>query len=95
MLSKYPIRSKRITQNDMFWSNDNQDNLYWGTNKNFTPANVESATRGLIEKYGVKNADFTSEIATYQKAITDQQSVYKSLITEETKGMLELAEMLK
>jgi hypothetical protein len=81
--------------NDMFWGKDNQDNLYWGTGRNFTPANVEAATRGLMEKYDVKNGDFTAEIAIYEQAIKDQQAIYKQQITEETEGILKLADMLE
>ena len=81
--------------NDMFWGKDNQDNLYWGTGRNFTPANVEAATRGIMEKYDVKNGDFTAEIAIYEQAIKDQQAIYKKQIAEETEGILKLADMLK
>ncbi|HML36744.1 MAG TPA: M28 family peptidase, partial [Bacillota bacterium] len=82
-------------QNDMFWGKDNQDNLFWGTGRNFTPANVEAATRGLMEKYDATGADFSSEIAVYEKAIGDQTAIYKEKITKETAAMKELAEMLK
>lgn len=50
-------------QNDMFWGASNRDNLYWGTGRNFTPANVEDATRGLMAKYDAEKPDLTSEIA--------------------------------
>lgn len=82
-------------QNDMFWGKDNQDNLYWGTGKNFTPANVEEATRALMDKYEVVDGDFTAEIAIYEKAIKEQQTILKQKLTEETAAMLKLAELLK
>jgi hypothetical protein len=76
--------------NDMFWGKDNQDNLYWGTGRNFTPANVEAATRGLMEKYEAVNGDFTAEIAIYEKAIKEQQSILKTKLAEETAAMIKL-----
>ncbi|HWQ78631.1 MAG TPA: M28 family peptidase [Anaerovoracaceae bacterium] len=81
--------------NDMFWGEDNKDNLFWGTGRNFTPANVEEATRGLIEKYEAENPDLSNEIAIYEKAVADQGAIYKDLITKETAGMKKLAELLK
>ena len=82
-------------QNDMFWGKDNQDNLYWGTGRNFTPANVETATRGLMEKYDATAPDLTAEIAIYEKAIKDQQAICKNLISEETAAIKTLADMLQ
>ena len=81
--------------NDMFWGEGNKDNLFWGTGRNFTPANVEAATRGLMEKYESENADFSTEIAIYEKAIKEQQAILKDKITKETAAILKLAEMLK
>ncbi len=80
---------------DMFWGKDNQDNLYWGTGRNFTPAHVEAATRGLMDKYETAKPDLTAEIAVYEKAIKDQQLILKTKITEETAAMIKLADMLK
>lgn len=80
--------------NDMFWGKDNQDNLYWGTGRNFTPANVEAATRGLMEKYEAVDGDFTAEIAVYEQAIKEQQSILKTKLAEETAAMIKLADML-
>ena len=34
---------------DMFYGEDNQDNLFWGTGKSFVPAKVSEATRSLFE----------------------------------------------
>ncbi len=82
-------------QNDMFWGKDNQDNLFWGTDINFTPANVEAATRGLMEKYEVQNGDFSAEIAIYDKAIKEQKEVYRNLIAKETMAMKTLADLLR
>lgn len=80
--------------NDMFWSKENQNNLYWGTGKNFTPADVEAATRSLMEKYEAENGDFTAEIAVYEKAVKEQQAVLKSKLARETEAILKLAQML-
>lgn len=82
-------------QNDMFWGKDNQDNLFWGTNKSFIPANVEAATRGLMEKYETEKPDLTAEIAIYEKAVKDQQAVLKDLAAKELKALEKLNDMLK
>ncbi|MDF3001365.1 MAG: peptidase [Bacillota bacterium] len=82
-------------QNDMFWGKDNQDNLYWGTGRNFIPANVEAATRGLMEKYDTADADFSAEIGVYQKAIDAQNLIYREKLVKETAAMRELAKLLK
>ncbi len=98
VLEWYPMYfSPEVTAqfNDMFWGEDNKDNLFWGTGRNFTPANVEAATRGLMEKYDADNPDLSNEIAVYEKAIADQGMIYKDLITKETAGMKKLADMLK
>jgi hypothetical protein len=81
--------------NDMFWGKDNQDNLYWGTGRNFTPANVEAATRGLMEKYAADKPDLSPEIAIYEKSIKDQQAILKKQITEETSAIITLTDMLE
>lgn len=80
--------------NDMFWGKNNQDNLYWGTGRNFTPANVETATRGVMEKYEAENADFSAEIAVYEKAVKEQQSILKKKMAKEIEAILKLADML-
>lgn len=82
-------------QNDMFWGKENQDNLYWGTGRNFIPANVEAATRGLIEKYDTAGADFSAEIGVYQKAIDAQNLIYREKLVKETAAMRDLAKLLK
>lgn len=82
-------------QNDMFFGESNKKNLFWGTNKMFTPANVEAATRGLMDKYEATDGDFTAEISIYEKAIIEQQSILKDLVAKETKSIKVLTEMLK
>jgi Iap family predicted aminopeptidase len=81
--------------NDMFWGKGNADNLYWGTGRNFTPANVEAATRGLMEKYDATNPDLTPEIAIYEQAIKDQQAILKKQVADETAGIIRLTDMLE
>ena len=81
-------------QNDMFYGKDNQDNLFWGTNKMFTLANVEEATRILMANYDVKNADMSKAISIYEKAATEQQVILKDLLSKETQSILELTKML-
>ena len=81
-------------QDDMFWGQDNADNLYWGTGKSFVKADVEAATRSLILRYEENGGDFSREIAIYQAAIESQKEVLLTLAQEETAAMLRLAEIL-
>ena len=81
-------------QNDMFWGKDNQDNLYWGTGRNFVPADVEAATRGLIEKYDTEGADLSKEIAIYNTAKAAQEKVLVQDVDKEVKGIQQLTKML-
>lgn len=81
-------------QDHMFWGLDNQDNLYWGTGKQFAQAKVEAATRSLIERYDEENGDFTEEINIYNTAIQQQMTVLKATADQEILDMAALAEML-
>lgn len=81
-------------QDQMFWGEENQDNLYWGTGKGFEKAQVENATRGLIEKYDVADADFAPEIAIYEQAVTAQQAALSKLATRELEDIKTFTEML-
>ena len=81
-------------QDDMFWGEDNADNLYWGTNKTFVKADVEEATRSLILRYEENGGDFSKEIAVYEASIQSQREVLFALAQEEIEAMLTLAEML-
>ena len=80
---------------DMFYGEDNQDNLFWGTNKAFVPADVAEATRLLFERYEEVDGDFAKEIAIYNKAIKAQRAILKDLMAEETANILKLVDMLK
>lgn len=81
-------------QNDMFYGKNNQDNLFWGTNKMFTSAKVEEATRILMANYEVKNADMSKAISIYEKAISDQQALLKDLLNKETQSIINLTKKL-
>lgn len=82
-------------QDDMLWGADNQDNLYWGTGKSFVKADVESATRSLMQRYEEEGGDFSQEIAVYQAAVAQQQEVLLTLAKGETQSMQTLAQMLE
>ena len=82
-------------QDDMFWGEDNADNLYWGTNKSFVRADVEEATRSLMLRYEEDGGDFSEEIAVYEASIESQREVLRALAQEEIDAMLTLTEMLK
>lgn len=81
-------------QNDMLYGEGNQDNLFWGSNKMFTPANVEDATRIVMANYDAEKPDLTKAISIYEKAVVDQQVVLKTLMTEEIKATKELTKKL-
>lgn len=80
---------------DMFYSEANGHNLFWGTNKAFVPAEVSKATRSLMLRYEDEGGDFAEEIAIYKKAIIDQGKVLKDLMAKEINNILEFADMLK
>ena len=77
--------SKEVTDQfyDMFYSNSNKDNQFWGTNKQFVWADVEDATRGIIAKYDEKNPDVSKEIEIYKKAAEEQKPILKDMIADE------------
>ncbi len=81
-------------QNEMIWGEDNQDNLYWGTNKGFVKAEVEEATRSLMTKYGLENQDYTAEIEIYNEEIVNQAEILKDLADKEIEDMNTLIELL-
>ncbi|NLT47502.1 MAG: M28 family peptidase, partial [Clostridiales bacterium] len=79
---------------DMFYGEDNQDNLFWGTNKAFVPSDVSEATRSLFLRYEETDGDFSKEIGIYEKAIEAQKVILKDLMKEETTNILKLVDML-
>ena len=81
-------------QDDMLWGEDNQDNLYWGTDIGFTKADVDAATRSLFVRYEEAGGDFSEEIAVYDSAIRAQTQILADLGARETQAMTELAGLL-
>ena len=81
-------------QDDMLWGEDNQDNLYWGTDIGFTKADVDAATRSLFVRYEETGGDFTQEIAVYEAAIRAQTQILADLGTKETQAMIDLSALL-
>ena len=81
-------------QDDMLWGEDNQDNLYWGTDIGFTKADVDAATRSLFVRYEETGGDFSEEIAVYAAAIRAQTQILADLGARETQAMTELAGLL-
>lgn len=81
-------------QDDMLWGEDNQDNLYWGTDIGFTKADVDAATRSLFVRYEETGGDFTQEIAVYEAAIRSQSQILADLGTKETQAMIDLSALL-
>lgn len=81
-------------QDDMLWGEDNQDNLYWGTDIGFTKADVDAATRSLFIRYEETGGDFTQEIAVYEAAIRAQTQILADLGAKETQAMIDLSALL-
>ncbi|MEG1929995.1 MAG: M28 family peptidase, partial [Anaerovorax sp.] len=81
-------------QNDMLYGEKNKDNLFWGTHKMFTPANVEEATRMVMANYDTDKPDLTKAISIYEKAVVDQQTLLKKLMAQETTAMNALTKKL-
>lgn len=81
-------------QDDMLWGEDNQDNLYWGTDIGFTKADMDAATRSLFVRYEEAGGDFSEEIAVYDSAIRAQTQILADLGAQETQAMTELAGLL-
>lgn len=81
-------------QDDMLWGEDNQDNLYWGTDIGFTKADVDAATRSLFVRYEETGGDFTQEIAVYEAAIQTQTQILADLGAKETQAMIDLSALL-
>lgn len=82
-------------QDDMFWGEENADNLYWGAGKSFVKADVEAATRSLILRYEEEGGDYSEEISVYSAAIESQQTVLVELFSREIQAVRELSAMLK
>lgn len=78
----------------MLWGEDNQDNLYWGTDIGFTKADVDAATRSLFVRYEEVGGDFTQEIAVYEAAIRSQSQILADLGAKETQAMIDLSALL-
>lgn len=81
-------------QDDMFWGDSNQDNLYWGTGIGFTKADVDGVVRSLMARYDEKDGDFSNEISVLQKVIEDQKLILKDLCEKEIDAINGLAEKL-
>ena len=81
-------------QDDMLWGQDNQDNLYWGTDIGFTKADVDAATRSLFLRYDEEGGDFSEEIAVYRSAIQAQLRLLEELGGQEVGAMRTLAGLL-
>lgn len=81
-------------QDDMLWGEDNQNNLYWGTDIGFTKADVDAATRSLFVRYEEVGGDFTQEIAVYEAAIRSQSQILADLGAKETQAMIDLSALL-
>ena len=78
----------------MLWSEENQDNNYWGIGKSFVPASVKDASMSLYLRYDDVGGDFSKEIAIYKAAIDAQSKVLKKLGEQEITDIGKLTDML-
>lgn len=77
----------------MFYSEDNRDNLFWGTDKMFPLAQVEQATRSLMARYG-QGGDYAGEIGVYQQSMEDQSALMRDSVDREIAGAKALSQLL-
>ena len=80
---------------DYFYPEYNAGNLFWGTDKMFVMADVEEATRLLMDNYEAESPDLTRAMEVYQAAIPQQAKLLKSAVDEEITAMKELAAMIQ
>ncbi|MCL2045422.1 MAG: M28 family peptidase [Oscillospiraceae bacterium] len=82
-------------ETDMHWGRSNQENLYWGSGKNFTKADVNEASIGIFSKYDEEDPDFTREIEVYVEAVEAQGQIMLSLFNKEIEDIKLLTQLLK
>ncbi len=80
---------------DMFYSPDNKHNLFWGSGKEYLPAEVEEATRSLVARYDEQGGKFAKEIAVYEASIEAQKIEYKKRVSQEIADLYTLTQALK
>jgi len=62
----------------------------WGTNRIYEYADVEAATRSLVERYEEEDGDFSEEIEIYSAARERQAELYVEFIALETANIYDL-----
>ena len=87
-----PEVSKHTTE--YFYPEYNKDNLFWGTDKMFVMANVEEATRLLMDNYEVEKPDMTRAIEVYETASIEEQKMLKELMAKEINSIIKLNGLL-
>lgn len=79
---------------DMFYSPDNKHNLFWGSNKEYLPADVEEATRSLLARYDEVDGDYSKEIEIFKNAIELQKVEYLDVVAREISDLKTLAQSM-
>ncbi|HZK01350.1 MAG TPA: M28 family peptidase [Anaerovoracaceae bacterium] len=79
---------------DMFYSPDNKHNLFWGSNKEYLPADVEAATRSLLARYDEVDGDYSKEIEIFKNAIELQKVEYLDVVAREISDLKTLAQSM-
>lgn len=77
-----------------FYPEYNEGNLFWGTDKMFIMADVEEATRLLMDNYEAETPDLARAIEIYTLAEEEQGKILKKLMSEEINSIEQLTEML-
>jgi len=90
--------SKEVTDQfyDMFYSKENADNLYWGTDREFPWANVDDAVRSMakIAAEGKKSPDLSNEIKEFNNAKDELIPIYQKRVDDETACIVDLTGMI-
>lgn len=76
---------------------DNEDGLYWGTDKSYPFAEIGDLTKELmkISESKKNDVDFSSQISVCQKAMSQQLIYVKDAMTREMNGITKLCMLLK
>ena len=64
----------------------------WATGRVYEFADVEAATRGLIERYEDEGGDFSKEIKIYEDALAAQGALFAQALADEAAYIMELTE---
>ncbi|MCL1895682.1 MAG: M28 family peptidase [Clostridiales bacterium] len=67
----------------------------WAEGRVYEFADVEAATRSLVERYDEEGGDFSKEIKIYEEALAVQGALMKQMVADETGYIFELTEYME